>query len=550
MQAMPEQLQSIASRPSSDACPVHFVAEHSTMQLEPVVSCTTNAGSEQAPVTAESATSTPSRSRSAAIIFSITCITGISNLLAGLLTVCIPVIATDLGIESGLQLWPASAFALACGCTLLLCATAADLLGCRRVCLLGATLQAGSALGAGLSKTPTQLIALRAFAGVAASMCLPSAAGIVSSTFPHSTRPRTRTAAFSAMGGGQAVGFGLGLALGGLFSGTVGWRWGFHATAILNVLVLVIALWSLPISVDDAAPLGRDTAIRLRKELDWLGALIISTSLAFLSYVLAVVTDSDASNHMRQPLNIVFLGTGVALMPVHVFWMHHQKLQGRPALIPNELWQSKPFTSVCITVFLVWGALNASEQLTALYLQDVREFSTLTSSLYFLPAPVCGILTNVAVAVFLPRLKASYAVPVGCLVSGLAPLLLAALCRVQGPSYWGAIFQAMAINPIGADLMYTIAMLVVTDAFPSKTQALAGGVFNMVAQIGKSVGIATTAIIAQQVSSPLLKSVDAREALLRGYHAGWWYNCGLSLISVVVSLWGLRSVGRLGVKRD
>lgn len=58
------------------------------------------------------------------------------------------------------------------------------------------------------------------------------------------------------MGGGQAVGFGLGLALGGVFSGTVGWRWGFHTTAILNVVVLAIALWALPVSVDDAAPLG------------------------------------------------------------------------------------------------------------------------------------------------------------------------------------------------------------------------------------------------------------------------------------------------------
>lgn len=493
---------------------------------------------------------TPSTSRTVAIIFSITCITGISNLLAGLLTVCIPVIAADLGIKPGLQLWPASAFALACGCTLLLCATAADLVGCRRVCLLGALLQAGSALGAGLSTTPAQLIALRAFAGVAASLCLPSAAGIVSRAFPGDTRPRSRTAAFSAMGGGQAVGFGLGLVLGGVFGGTVGWRWGFHATSILNVAVLGLALWALPSGVDDGAPLGRATLVRLQRELDWVGALVVSAGLAFLSYVLAVVADSDAGAHMREPLNISLLVAGVALIPAFALWMRRQAGRGRPALIPNELWESRAFASVCATVFLVWGALNASEQLTALYLQDVRGYSTFTSSLYFLPAPVCGFLMNVAVALLLPYLRASYAVPVACFVSGLAPLLLAALCRVDGPGYWQAVFQAMALNPLGADLMYTIAMLVVTDAFPLKTQALAGGVFNMVAQIGKSVGIATTAIIAQQVSSPLTASLDEKEALLRGYHAGWWYNCALSFVSVLVSLWGLRSVGRLGVKRD
>lgn len=323
-----------------------------------------------------------------------------------------------------------------------------------------------------------------------------------------------------------------------------------HATSILNIVVLTIALWSLPASVDDDAPLGWATITRLQKELDWVGALVISTSLAFLSYVLAVVADSDASIHMRAPLNIVFLVAGIALMPTYVYWMHYQAGRGRPALIPNEFWKNKPFTSVCVTVFLVWGALNASEQLTALYLQDVRGFSTFTSSLYFLPAPVCGFLMNIAVALLLPYLKASYAVSVACFVSGLAPLLLAALCRVNGPSYWQAVFQAIALNPLGADLMYTIAMLVTTEAFPLKTQTLAGGVFNMVSQIGKSIGIATTAIIAQQVSSPLMVSSDSKEALLRGYQAGWWYNCALSFVSVFVSLWGLRSVGRLDIKRD
>ncbi|KAG6354721.1 hypothetical protein INS49_003802 [Diaporthe citri] len=190
----------------------------------------------------------------------------------------------------------------------------------------------------------------------------------------------------------RPVGFGLGLVLGGVFSDSVGWRWGFHATSILNIVVLAIALWSLPAGVDDDAPLGRATLTRLQKELDWVGALVISTSLAFLSYVLlAVVADSDASVHMRAPLDIVFL--------VSVF--------------PSS-----------------------------------------------------------TIALLLPYLKTSYAVPVACFVSGLAPLLLAALCRVNGPSYWQAAFQAMALNPLGADLMYTIAMLVTTEAFPPKTQAL------------------------------------------------------------------------------
>lgn len=100
---------------------------------------------------------------------------------------------------------------------------------------------------------------------------------------------------------------------------------------------------------------------------------------------------------------------------------------------------------------------------------------------------------------------------------------------------------ALVISTSLAFLSFVLAVVADSDASfhmraPLKTQALAGGVFNMVSQIGKSIGIATTAIIAQQASSPLMVSSDSKEALLRGYQAGWCYNCALSFISVFVSL--------------
>ena len=73
----------------------------------------------------------------------------------------------------------------------------------------------------------------------------------------------------------------------------------------------------------------------------------------------------------------------------------------------------------------------------------------------------------------------------------------------------------MALNPLGADLAYVITNLVVTAAFPAKMQALAGGVIHMLSQIGKSVGIATMAVIVQQMTTPT-QGPDIKEAVLRG----------------------------------
>ncbi|KAB8263677.1 hypothetical protein BDV32DRAFT_161815 [Aspergillus pseudonomiae] len=394
-----------------------------------------------------------------AIITSITCITGIGNLLAGLLTVCIP-------------LWPTAAFALACGCVLLPCGAAADVLGCRRACLLGGLLQTASALGAGLTATGTQLIAL--------------AVGVSAHVFLANSSTHRCSIVFAAMGGGgggQAVGFGLGLALGILCFRNTQQRVAGPGTVGNSKQR---GWWSA----------GEGILARLHRDIDWVGTLLISACLALLSYELAVATGSDADQSMRRPLNLVLHCSALALILVFALWMRRQVRLSRPALIPNSLWTNVPFMALCITVFLVWGTLNASEQLTALYLQDVRGTSTLTASLYFMPAPP------------------SIAVPAGYLASGIAPLLLAILCGVDGLGYWRGVFQAMALNPVGADLIYTIANLVMTDSFPVKTQELAGVFFNMLAQVGKGVGIATSTLIAP------------------------------------VSFWGLRSVERLEIKRD
>ncbi|CRL29079.1 Sucrose/H+ symporter, plant [Penicillium camemberti] len=474
-------------------------------------------------VEAEPDTPTP-LSRTVAINASLTCITGIGNLLAGLLTVCIPVISRDLHIPPDLQLWPASAFTLACGCLLLPCGAVADVLGCRRSCLLGGLLQTASALGAGLAATSTQLILWRVIGGLAASFCLPGAIGAAGHVFPASSSPRRRSIAFAAMGGGQPVGFGLGLVLGGVFSDTVGWRWGFYATAILNAAVLALAVWALPPAIDGV--LKKELFSRVVHEIDWVGALLISACLALLSYELAVATGSNANQSMREPMNITLLCVAVALLPAFALWMCRQSRLFRPTL----------------------GTLNASEQLAALYFEDVLGKSTLTASLYFLPAPICGLLMNISIGAFLPHLRPSIVVPAACLVSGIGPLLLATLCRLDGPDYWRGPFQAIALNPLGADLTYTIAILVMTAAFPARTQALAGGVFNMLSQIGKSVGIATSALIARQVTAQTGDS-DAMESLLAEYKAGWWYSCALGLISVLVGFWGLRSVQKVEVKK-
>lgn len=88
------------------------------------------------------------------------------------------------------------------------------------------------------------------------------------------------------MGGGQPIGYSIGLTLGGSIASTIGWQWGFYLAAIVNFTVFILASWQLPTN-DENAPTVRWE--RVMSDVDWVGAVIASASLAMLSYVLAYV---------------------------------------------------------------------------------------------------------------------------------------------------------------------------------------------------------------------------------------------------------------------
>jgi len=178
------------------------------------------------------------------------------------------------------RLRPISIYALTCGCTLLLLGSVSDVVGSKVMYLTGCLLQSCFTLACGLAQNGTQLIVFRAFAGVAISFCLPSAVSIITSSFPEG---KSRNIAFASMGGGQPIGFSFGLVLGGVFTDTIGWRWGFYLCAVINTIVFMIALFGLP----KLASKQTQVLYRLRTEIDWVGIGLGSASLALLSYCFA-----------------------------------------------------------------------------------------------------------------------------------------------------------------------------------------------------------------------------------------------------------------------
>lgn len=169
---------------------------------------------------------------------------------------------------------------LTCGSCLLLAGSVAGVLGPRRVNLTGCLLTGVFMLACGLARTGIELVMFRAMQGIAISLYLPTSVAIVANAVPSG---RKRNIGFSALGFVQPIGFSLGLVLEGVILDTVGWRISFYLCGGLALALFVISIWALPPDV----VIERSVLENLKRDIDWVGAVVASTCLALLSYVLA-----------------------------------------------------------------------------------------------------------------------------------------------------------------------------------------------------------------------------------------------------------------------
>lgn len=165
------------------------------------------------------------------------------------------------------------------GCSLLIAGSIADLVGSRRIYLLGCFFLTITILASGLARTPAQLIVFRGSQGVAVSLCLPTAVSILTTNFPAGKR---RNVGFSCVGAGQPLGYSLGLFLGGFFVDSIGWRWGWYLSAIMGMIVGIAGWWGLPKDKQ-----GTCSWSKIAYGTDWLGTFAASACLGLISYIFA-----------------------------------------------------------------------------------------------------------------------------------------------------------------------------------------------------------------------------------------------------------------------
>ncbi len=192
--------------------------------------------------------------------------------------------------------------------------------------------------------------------------------------------------------------------------------------------------------------------------------------------------------------------------------------------------------------------------------QEIQQASPLKTSLFLLPNFLMGIGIELFVGMFVHRVAARWLVAGSSLICALSPLLMAVVPPTW--SYWKMAFWAQIFGPFSGDVLFTVGLIIVSDSFPEETQALAGAVFNTVAQFGMSLGLGTCQVVALAMQgnrspsgsqdSPPGQTAEGQDeqALLRAYRASFWLMFAYMIVVGFIALVGLRKAGKVGLKRE
>ncbi len=333
-----------------------------------------------------------------------------------IVNVALPTIGRDLHFsESDLQ-WVVTAYGITFGGFLLLGGRAADLLGRRRILMLGLAVFTAASLGAGLATSSGFLIAMRGLQGLGAAVVLPAALSIVMNMFAEGAE---RNKALGLWGGIGAAGATVGLIAGGALTRYVGWQYIFF----LNVPTGAAALLLAPRIVPESR------LQRARRRFDPLGAVTVTGALLLLVYAISKAPQAG----WGSARTVALLAVSAALLLAFVV----VETRAAAPLLPLRIFRLRTVAVANAVGLLLGGSFFAFIFIGTLYMQQVLGYSALQAGVAWLAAS----LTSVALAglsqLLVTRISAG---PV--MAAGMALIAGGVLWATQVPvhgHFWSAL---------------------------------------------------------------------------------------------------------------
>jgi EmrB/QacA subfamily drug resistance transporter len=425
--------------------------------------------------------------------------------------------------------WIVTAYSLAFGSLLLFGGRIGDVIGRKRVLVIGLVgFAAASAVG-GASVNFTMLVIARTVQGAFGALLAPSVLAILTTTFDD---PQERGKAFGIYGAIAGAGGALGLLLGGILTSYASWRW----TLFVNILLAAAAASGALLWLKNDKGADRDP-------VDLPGLFLVGVGLFSLVFGLSHADTTAWSD----PVTIACLSAGLVLLTVFAIFETRAK---HPLLPPRIVLDRTRGGSMLVMLFAAVGIFGVFLFLTY-YLQATLGFSPVKTGLAFLPLiGALSVVAQVSNRMLLPRFGPKAIVPIGMLIAGAGSLGLHSLGLHS--SYAAHVLPYLIVLGIGSGLSVAPAFSTGTLGLAPQDAGVGSATLNTAQQVGGSIGTALLNTLAASAATAYLSRhaltlTSAGTAAFRGettafLWSGVTYIAGALIAGVVFPTGGLAAL--------
>src|ERR1700742_3687827 len=342
---------------------------------------------------------------------------------ATIVNIALPSAQQALGFDDADRQWVVTAYSLAFGGLLLLGGRLSDLVGRRRMLIIGLVgFAAASALG-GAATSFGVLVIGRGAQGAFGAMLAPAALSTLTVTF---TDPAERGRAFGVYGAIAGAGGAVGLLLGGLLTQYLSWRWCLYVNVVLAVIAVAGAVRLLAAHPPDP-----------NVHIDWPGTVLVVAGLVAVVYGLS---EADTAG-WGAPTTLTLLAAGVVLLAAFVLVEQRVQHPLLPLRIVLNRFRGGAYLAIGLSSIGVFGVFL----FLTYYLQLTLGYSPVKSGLAFLPMIAAIVAAStISSGVLLPRTGPRPLLPAG-LILGAGGLVLLAEELGLRTSYPGQILPALLL---------------------------------------------------------------------------------------------------------
>jgi EmrB/QacA subfamily drug resistance transporter len=427
-----------------------------------------------------------------------------------IVNVALPTIGRDLHFdESNLQ-WVVTAYGLTFGGFLLLGGRTADLLGRRRILMLGLAVFTSASLACGLATTDVFLIAMRGVQGLGAAIVLPAALAIVMNMFDEGADRNKALGIWGAMGASGAT---VGLITGGLLLRYLDWQ----AIFFLNVPIGAAALLLAPRLVPESHVTVE------RRRFDPFGAITVTAGLVVLVYAL-----SKAPQNGWGTAETMSLLAGAAALVLAFLAIETRVVA---PLMPLRIFRLRTVAGANAAGLLLGASFFSFIFIGTLYMQQVLGYDALETGLAWLVASVTSVAFAGLSQALVTRVNVKLVMALGMGLIG-GGILWATRVPVDG-HFWGDLAGPFFIAGAGTAFAFIPVSIAGLAGVAERDAGLASGLLNGSQQLGGAIGVAIASTVAASRFNSLLQSgVSGPAALTGGFQRALWVLGAIGLAAV------------------